>query len=182
MYGTIVYPFIDDDAKNRYVQKWSEKNCWDICGGDRKNRQSGIVVIPCAHRRQPCLLARYFPDLFRRIGTLHRQGRHGTLAPWSAGFRARPARSFWNAAVHAISKAHWRHWSRTFRHVKRCIFFPEGTTGRQGKMLPFSPQPVRRRHQCRACPSSRSHCATSTATANTNRPSIPAATSVWRKA
>ena len=136
-YGTFVYPFIDDAAKNRYVRKWSKK-LLDICGVtvrvNHPERLSPRSLIVANHVS--------WLDIFLIYSVVpgHFIAK-ADMASWPmVGWLSRKTGTLF------LERSSARNLKSTLKTLvdnlkarERCIFFPEGTTGRQGETLPFHP-------------------------------------------
>lgn len=137
VYGTIVYPFIDDDAKNRYVQKWSKK-LLDICGVTVK------IVNPELLSSRALIVANHVSwlDIFLIYSVVSGHFiAKADMAHWPmVGWLSRKTGTLFLERSSARNlKSTLETLVKNLQARERCIFFPEGTTGRQGKILPFHP-------------------------------------------
>lgn len=134
---TVLYPFYSEARRSRYVQKWSKK-LLDICGvkvrvhhPERLSSKALIVSnhvswldIFLIHSVTPChFIAKAEMADWPIIGSLAK--RTGTL------FLERRSTRHLKSTLDTLVKY--------LQARERCIFFPEGTTAKQGELLPFHP-------------------------------------------
>lgn len=134
---TVLYPLYDEARRCRYVQTWSRK-LLDICGvevtvhhPERLSPRALIVAnhiswldIFLIHSVIPChFIAKAEMAHWPIIGSLAKST--GTLF-----LERRNARHLKNTLEALVNYLKAR---------ERCIFFPEGTTAKQGELLPFHP-------------------------------------------
>lgn len=134
---TVLYPFYGEARRSHYVQRWSKK-LLDICGvrvrvhhPERLSPKALIVSnhvswldIFLIHSITPChFIAKAEMANWPIIGSLAKNT--GTLF---------------------LERSRTRHLKNTLETLvkylkarERCIFFPEGTTAKQGELLPFHP-------------------------------------------
>lgn len=137
VYGTVVYPFIDDSKKNLYVQKWSRK-LLDICGVTVK------IVNPELLSPRSLIVANHVSwlDIFLIYSVVSGHFiAKADMAHWPmVGWLSRKTGTLFLERSSARNlKSTLETLVRNLQARERCIFFPEGTTGRQGNMLPFHP-------------------------------------------
>ena len=136
-YGTVVYPFIDDSRKNLYVQRWSKK-LLDICGVTVK------IINPELLSPRALIVANHVSwlDIFLIYSVVpgHFIAK-ADMARWPmVGWLSRKTGTLFLERSSARNlKSTLETLVKNLKARERCIFFPEGTTGRQGKMLPFHP-------------------------------------------
>lgn len=134
---TFMYPFYNEARRSRHVQSWSKK-LLDICGvevtvhhPERLSSRALIVAnhiswldIFLIHSVVPChFIAKAEMAHWPVIGSLAKSS--GTL--FLERSRSRHLKSTLEMLV------------RYLKARKHCIFFPEGTTAKQGELLPFHP-------------------------------------------
>ena len=134
---SVLYPFYGEARRSRYVQKWSKK-LLDICGvkvrvhhPERLSSKALIVSnhvswldIFLIHSVTPChFIAKAEMADWPSIGSLAKST--GTL------FLERSRTRHLKSTLETLVKY--------LKARERCIFFPEGTTAKQGELLPFHP-------------------------------------------
>lgn len=134
---SVLYPFYGEARRSRYVQKWSKK-LLDICGvkvrvhhPERLSSKALIVSnhvswldIFLIHSVTPChFIAKAEMADWPIIGSLAKST--GTL------FLERSRTRHLKSTLETLVKY--------LKARERCIFFPEGTTAKQGELLPFHP-------------------------------------------
>lgn len=136
-YGTVVYPFIDDSKKNLYVRNWSRK-LMDICGVTIR------IVNPELLSNRSLIVANHVSwlDIFLIYSVVSGHFiAKADMANWPmVGWLSRKTGTLFLERGNARNlKSTLETLVKNLQARERCIFFPEGTTGKQGHMLPFHP-------------------------------------------
>ncbi len=136
-YGTVVYPFIDNAQKNHYVQIWSRK-LLDISGVTVR------VVNPELLSPRALIVSNHVSwlDIFLIYSVVSGHFiAKADMAHWPmVGWMTRKAGTLFLERGNARNlKSTLETLVKNLQARERYIFFPEGTTGKQGNMLPFHP-------------------------------------------
>jgi 1-acyl-sn-glycerol-3-phosphate acyltransferase len=136
-YCGVVFPFINQEAKDRYVRKWSAKLM----------AISGVTMrIYHAERIAPrsLIVSNHISWLDIFLIYSHFNGHFiakSTMANWPVmGYLGKKVGTLY------LDRSSGRNLKQILGRLvgnlndeERCIFFPEGTTAKQGEMLPFFP-------------------------------------------
>lgn len=136
-YCGVVYLFISDEAKDRYVRRWSQK-LMAIAGISLKINNPDLISS------RALIVSNHISWLDIFLIYSHVNGHFiakSTMKNWPVfGFLGRKVGTLY------LDRTSGRNLKETLGKMmdnlngnERCIFFPEGTTAEQGNMLPFHP-------------------------------------------
>lgn len=134
---TFLYPFMDESGRKRYVQKWSKK-LLDICHVSVKINNAELL----SHRALIVSNHISWLDIFLIYSVTHGHFiAKADMANWPMiGLLSRKVGTLFlerNSTRQLKNTLETLVWKLKAR--ERVIFFPEGTTSKQGEMLPFHP-------------------------------------------
>ena len=136
-YCGVVYPFISQTAKDRYVRRWSSKLMAIAGVAIRINYPERIAA-------RALIVANHISWLDIFLIYAHFNGHFiakSTMANWPImGYLGKKVGTLY------LDRSSGRNLKQILGKLvgnlnaeERCIFFPEGTTAKQGEMLPFHP-------------------------------------------
>ncbi len=136
-YCGVVYSFISDEAKDRYVRRWSQK-LMSIAGVSLKINNPELISS------RALIVSNHISWLDIFLIYSHVNGHFiakSTMKNWPVfGYLGRKVGTLY------LDRTSSRNLKETLGKMvgnlngnERCIFFPEGTTAGQGEMLPFHP-------------------------------------------